>query len=231
MPAELHLPDLPEVPIRLGGARPPGPPAPPLPWSLRLRDALASYLPLLLMGALALASWWLARNTPGAPTAVERPAGRDTPDYTMRRFVVQHFGADGWLRVQIEGRELRHFADGAGGQPERVEVDELALRAWDAQGRLTTASARRGTVGVDARVVRLAGGAEVIGSDSAGRPVEIRSEFLEARLQEGLVQTDQPVELRHGSQQLAAAGLLWDRERALLRFDGPVRARIERAAR
>lgn len=40
MSVELHLPDLPEVPISLGPAvRPPGDTPPPrLPWTLRLRE-------------------------------------------------------------------------------------------------------------------------------------------------------------------------------------------------
>ena len=59
-PVELHLPDLPEVPLALTL---PGQPAPAgaaprraMPWHLRLGEALGSYLPLLLMALLALAS-------------------------------------------------------------------------------------------------------------------------------------------------------------------------------
>jgi len=231
MPAELHLPDLPEVPISLGSTRVPGPPPPPMPWPLRLREALAAYLPLLLMGALALASWWLVRNTPGAAPAASIQAVRDEPDYTMRRFVVQRFGADGLLKVQLEGLELRHYADGAGGGAERIEIDQVELRAWTDDGRLTTASARRGVASVDARVVTLAGGAQLHGSDEAGQAVEVRSEFLEARLDEGIVRTDQPVQVVHGTQQLSAAGLVYERDRGRLRFDGPVRARLAGARR
>ena len=79
---------------------------------------------------------------------------------------------------------------------------------------------------VDARVVTLAGGAQLQGSDEAGQAVEVRSEFLEARLDEGIVRTDQPVQVVHGTQQLSAAGLVYERDRGRLRFDGPVRARL-----
>ena len=71
MSVELHLPDLPEVPISLGPAAD-APPRAPTPWHLRLRDALSSYLPLLLMTLLALATWWLVQNSPRPEVA--RPA-------------------------------------------------------------------------------------------------------------------------------------------------------------
>ena len=73
MSIELHLPDLPDVPISLGPVPQASQPLrAPLPWHLRLREMLATYLPLLLMGVLALGTWWLVKNTPSA----ERPARR-----------------------------------------------------------------------------------------------------------------------------------------------------------
>ena len=75
MAVELHLPDLPEVPLSLGPAGPPpAPVARALPWHLRLRDLLSAYLPLLLMALLALSTWWLVKNTP--TLAPCRPAPR-----------------------------------------------------------------------------------------------------------------------------------------------------------
>ena len=53
MTVELHLPDLPEVPLSLGG--PAGPPQGARPWPLRIRDALSTYLPLLARAGFACA--------------------------------------------------------------------------------------------------------------------------------------------------------------------------------
>lgn len=230
MPAELHLPDLPEVPISIGGGRAPGPPRPALPWHLRWRDALATYLPLLLMAALALASWWLVRNTPVAPAERPPTEARSEPDYSMRSFVVQRFAADGRLRLQLEGRELRHYRASAG-RGERIEVDQVDLRAWSPAGQLTTATARRAVSNRDGSVVQLVGGAELLGSDERGRRIEVRSEFLEALLAQGIVRTDRPVQVIQGTQRLDAAGLVYERERGLLRFAGPVRAVLAGASR
>jgi lipopolysaccharide export system protein LptC len=222
MSVELHLPDLPEVPISIGR---PGP-RPRRPWPLRLRDALSSYLPLLLMVALALATWWLLKNAPRpAPTA---PTAGDAgiPDYTMRSFTVQRFAPDGRLRVQLEGRELRHFP-----VRDRIEIDELDLHAFAPDGRVTTASARRAVSNGRATEVTLEGGAVVDSVDSAGVAVQIRGEFLQALLDDRIVRTDQPAQLTQGPNRLSVGGLEYDGQRRLLRFSGPVQAVLQRPRR
>ncbi|MEP7281705.1 MAG: LPS export ABC transporter periplasmic protein LptC [Rubrivivax sp.] len=223
MAVELHLPDLPEVPISLGL---PDALASPLrermPWPMRLRDGLASYLPLLLMALLALATWWLVKHTPTAPT--ERTPNTDpgVPDYTMQRFTLQRFGADGRLRVQIEGRELRHYP-----QSDRIEIDHVELRAMLPDGRETTATARRAVSNGAASQVQLLGGAEVIGSDADGQRVEIRSEYLQALLESEVVSTNLPVELRRGRDLVRAGGLSYDGKQRFAQFTGPVRATLQ----
>jgi lipopolysaccharide export system protein LptC len=219
MPVELHLPDLPEVPISLGAA--PGP-RPRRPWHMRLRDMLSSYLPLLMMTALALATWWLVKNTPTAPPERTTAVDAGAADYTMRRFNVQRFAADGRLRLHLEGTEMRHFPVG-----DRIEIDEVRLRAFAPDGRVTTAQARRAVSNGEASEITLEGGAEVLGTDADGRPVEIRSEYLHADLETEVVGTDRPVQVLHGTSRLSAGGLSYDARRRVLDFRGPVRALLQ----
>lgn len=217
MAVEIQLPDLPE--IALGGDRAP---RPRLPWHLRLRDALTAYLPLLLMGALALATWWLVKNTPGAPADREPQPDRGLPDYTMHSFVLQRYAPDGRPTARLEGREMRHFpGDG------RIEIDALHLQAFLPDGRVIEATARRAVSNDAASEVQLQGGAEVIGADSAGRPIEIRSEFLHAFIETEIVKTHLPVTVKQGPSQLSAGGLVYDGKRRVLDFQGPVRATLQ----
>lgn len=219
MAVELHLPDLPEVPISLGAARPR---RAPMPWHLRLRDAVTAYLPLLLMALLALASWWLVKYTPGLPqeTAVAPDPG--VPDYTMHSFSVQRYAADGHLRVQLEGQALRHFPF-----QDRTEIDEVRLRAVGPKGGVIRATASQAVSNGEVSVIQLRGGAEVVGTDAEGQVVEIRSEFLQALLETQVVQTDRPVQVLHGTNRLSAAGLSYDVRRRQLAFQGPVRAVLQ----
>ncbi len=219
MTAELHLPDLPEVAITLGKS---GLSQPRRPWDVRLRDGVSTYLPLLLMALLALATWWLVKNTPGALPAQDRDPARQEPDYTMRSFTLQRFAPDGHLRVHLEGSELRHYPGG-----DRLEVDSVNVHAVAPDGRITLATAQHAVSNGDANRLQLNGGAEVTSVDASDVPIVIRSEFLEALLDTDVVRTDRPVQVLQGRNVVRAAGLVYDHRRRQLELKGPMRAVLQ----
>lgn len=217
MPVELHLPDLPEVPITLGPARDAARRVR-QPWHLRLRDTLVAYLPLLLMALLALFTWWLVKNTPMAPGVPEERALRQEPDYTMQGFTLERFDAEGRLKLRLEGREMRHYP-----HTDRSEVDAVQLRAVAPDGRVTLASARRAIANGDASEVQLVGNAQVSGLDAGGAPFEMKSEFLHAFLVSERVQTHLPVEVTSAGSVFRAGGLRYDHAARRIEMDGPMR--------
>lgn len=217
MAVELHLPDLPEVPISLGPAPTPSE-RPRQPWHLRVRDALSTYLPLLLMALLALGTWWLVKNTPTArPPAAATEVRRD-PDYTMTQFAIERFDRNGQLRVRVDGNRLQHFPD-----TDRYEIDEARIRSLSPDGQVTVAVARRALANGDISEVQLLGGAQVTSQGPTGLPVEIRSEFLHAFLVTERVQTHLAVQVHDGTNELWAGGLNYDHGRRLLELKGRVR--------
>lgn len=216
MAVELHLPDLPEVPIKLG------PPRPAVqrratPWHLRLRDGLSSYLPLLLMALLALGTWWLVKNTPGAPAVPEATSTRSDPDYTMTNFVLERFDASGRLRLRVQGERLRHFPD-----TDRTEIDNPQFRAFSPDGSVTVADARRALANGDLSEVQLLGGAQVV--RPGPQAIEIRGEFLHAFLVTEQVRSHLPVRVTQGRNEWQAAGIDYDHGQRRLDFKGPMRA-------
>ncbi len=217
MSAELHLPDLPEVPLSLG--------LPPAvarrvsaPWSLRLRDGLSSYLPLLLMLMLALATWWLVKNSPKAPTSATDTAVRIEPDYTMSGFALERFDAQGRLKLRIEGEQLRHFP-----ATDRIEIEAVKVRAIAPDGRVTLASAQRALSNGDGSEVQLLGGAEVTSEQAGAAPLVMRSEFLHAFFVTERVLTTAPVWVQVGATQVRAASLDYDHAAGRLALGGPMR--------
>lgn len=221
MSVELHIPDLPEVPISVGAppAVPAGAPRPPrMPWPLRVREVLAGWLPLLLMLLLALATWWLVENSPRPPgPVVERPVSPD-PDYTMTRFALERFDAQGRLKLRIEGAEMRHYpAD------DRFEVDAAQIRAVAPDGRVTLAQARRAVGSGDGSELQLLGGAQVTSTDARGQRLVMRGEFLHAFLVTEQVKSHLPVQVTLGGSELRAAGLEYDHPAQRLELKGPMR--------
>ena len=218
MAVELHLPDLPEVPISLGPLRSSAPRAR-APWHLRLRDAISAYLPLLLMLLLALFTWWLVKNTPSTPGDSAEPAARHEADYTMSKFTLERFDAGGRLKVRLEGAQMRHFPDS-----ERYEIDEVQMRAIAPDGRVTRASARRAISNGDGSEVQLLGAARVSSVDGEGKPIEMSGEFLHAYLTQERVHSHLPVLITAAGNTLSAAGLDYDHGQRKLELMGPMRA-------
>lgn len=193
------------------------------PWGQRLMDALASYLPVFLMGLLALATWWLVKHTPvSQPERASAPL-RHEPDYEMHDFSMQRFAAEGPANRIIEGQVMRHFPD-----TDTLEIEGVRVTWTDDQGRKTLATARRALSNADGSDVQLMGEAHVVsdpasdpGTDDTGR-VEFRSEFLQVLTQARRVRTNRPVTLTQGANQLQAGSLSYDHRAGTLELGGRV---------
>ena len=101
-------------------------------------DQLSIYLPVVLMGLLALGTWWLVRNAPMPQLpAIDRPV-KHQPDYFMKSFSVKTFDATGRLQSEVQGDEARHYPD-----TDTLEIDQVRMRSVSIDGRVTVATANR----------------------------------------------------------------------------------------
>lgn len=179
--------------------------------ALRLWDRLAMYLPLVLMGALALGTYWLVRNTPIFSTPEVAAEATHELDYFMRRFTVKNFDDAGRLKSEIAGTEARHYPD-----TDTLEIDQARIRSISAQGKLTTSTANRALSNADGSEVQLMGNAVVVreaSRDASGKEtprLEFRGEFLHAFLEEERVQSHKPVLLIRGSDQFTGDNFAYD---------------------
>ncbi|MEP6738724.1 MAG: LPS export ABC transporter periplasmic protein LptC [Caldimonas sp.] len=176
------------------------------PWHLRLLDLVSAYLPLLMMAVLASGTWWLVRNSPSIDARPPTEVLRHEPDYVMTTFVVQRFDAEGVLRTQIEGAQLRHFAD-----DNTLEIDDARIRAIGTDGVVTLASARRALANGDGSEVQLLGDAHVTRpATEKEEAVEFRSEFLHAFRNIERVRSNLPVVVTQGANVVRAEGMEYD---------------------
>lgn len=169
---------------------------------LFLWDQAAMYMPLLMMGLLALGTYWLVRNTPtfSAPEAAREVVHE--VDYFMQDFTIKTFDESGKLKSEIAGTQARHFAD-----TDILEIDQARIHSININRQLTTATANRAYSNGDGSEVQLTGNARVVreaSRDAQGKEVprlEFRGEFLHAFLNEERVQSHLPVVLIRGADQ------------------------------
>lgn len=222
MAAELHLPDLPEVPVAIGQ------PEPELeaalrrqPLAARLRFALSSYFPLVVLGLLAAGTWWLARHAPKPAGESRPPALRQEPDYTAQRVLLQRFDAAGRLAVQIEGDQVRHYP-----ATDTLEVDTVRLATTGVDGRRTLATAKQAMAAGDNSRYSLEGGARVVSTGADGQAVEMEGEHLLVLAPERRVRADRPVVVRQGGSVLHADAMEFDERTQQVTLHGSVRAQL-----
>jgi lipopolysaccharide export system protein LptC len=195
-----------------------------------LRDAwerFLLYFPLISMGLLALGTYWLVRSTPQASGPVVQRAPVHEPDYFMHEFSVKTFDATGRVRTEVQGVKARHYPDTLW-----MEIDQVRVRSFDAQGRITTATAEHGLTNEDSSEVQLMGNAVVVRDadvsqgGTASPRMEYRGEFLHAFMNTERVLSHKPVELLRGKDRFTADRMEFDNVDQVLQLSGRVRGTL-----
>lgn len=191
-------------------------------------DRLSIYLPLMLMGLLALGTYWLVRSTPLLETgSAEQPLRKD-PDYLMERFSIKTFDSAGRLKSEVYGEQARHYP-----HTEILEIDQVRIRSFNSRGHLTIATARRALANNDASEVQLMGDAQVVREatvDSSGATlprVSFNGEFLHAFLEEERIKSHKPVALMRGNDRITAESMDYSNFDQVVEMRGRVRGTLQ----
>ena len=197
-------------------------------WRARLSrfwERISIYIPVLLMGLLALGTYWLVKNTPAAiPPVGQRVTGSE-PDYYMRRFGIKTFDEAGQLKSHVSGAEVRHYPD-----TDTLEIDKALIRSYSINGRLTTSTGDRALTNGDGSEVQLIGNARVLreaGVDTDGRVVprlEFKGEFLHVFANDERVKSHLPVVVTRGSDRFAGDSFAFNNLDRVVDLNGRVRA-------
>ncbi|MEY4364456.1 MAG: hypothetical protein RLZZ24_1808 [Pseudomonadota bacterium] len=191
-------------------------------------DRVAMYLPVVLMALLAMVSYWLVRNAPQMAALEMQAEPRHVPDYFMQDFSVRVFDADGKLKSELTGKKGRHFPD-----TDTVEIDQVYVRTFNHEGRVTTATAKRGLTNADGTEVQLFGNAVIVREPFMHKgqvlpEQELRSEFLHLFADTEAIRTHLPVELWRGKQdRFVADSMDYDNLARVVRLKGRVRGDIQ----
>lgn len=193
----------------------------------RAWDRISIYLPIILMGLVAMGTYWLARNTPSFSAPGTQRAPTHEADYFLRGFSVKSFDPNGRLTSEIRGVEGRHYPD-----TDTLEIDQPNIRQYNARGALTVATAKRAISNADGTEVQLIGNAVVTreGTGADGKPqptLEIRGDFLHAFMDEERVKSHLPVTLRRGNDVFRGDSLDYGNLDRVLEMQGRVRGTLQ----
>lgn len=179
------------------------------------------------MGLLAMGSYWVVKQAPEPESPrPPRPVSQD-PDYFMRSFSVRTYAADGSLKSEIRGSELRHYP-----ATNTVEVDNAQVRAVDETGRVTTARARRLLTNDEQSLYTLSGDvwviqeAHTLPSGQRAPRLEFRGQTITVLVEEDRLTSDQPVVMMRDRDQIEADRLDYDNRVRRADLTGRVRATL-----
>lgn len=188
----------------------------------RAWDRISIYLPIILMGVLALGTYWLARTTPGISSAGSgQHVAKHDADYFLRNFSVKSFTPQGRLKTEIQGVEARHYPD-----TDTMEIEQPRFRSYNDLGAVTIATAKHAISNGDGSQVQLIGDAVVTRDPPPAQKdqpeLEIRSDFLHLYANDEKVKTDKPVSIRRGKDVFHADSLDYDNLDRVLQMHGRV---------
>lgn len=190
-------------------------------------DRLSIYLPIVLMGLLALGTYWLVRSAPTLEPGVTEQPLREDPDYQMERFSIKTFDGNGRLKSEVYGDQARHYP-----HTDVLEIDQVRIRSFNQRGYLTVATAKRALANNDATEVQLIGDAQVVREATVDRSgttlprLSFSGEFLHAYLEEERIKSHKPVELVRGSDRITADSLDYSNFDQVMELRGRVRGTL-----
>ena len=187
---------------------------------------LSLYLPVVLMGVLALGTYWLVRSTPQVLANGSALPPRHEPDYFMHNFSVKTFDDTGHLKSELVGTDARHYPD-----TDTLDIDFVRIRSINMENRLTTASARRALSNGDASEVQLFGDARIVREPMLDQGTlqprsEFRGEYLHGFMDTGQVKSHLPVQVIRGRDLITADTLDFDNQGRVLQLRGRVRGSL-----
>ena len=189
-----------------------------------LWDKASIYLPIFLMGFLALLSYWVVSLTPSYDLPQAERAVSQAPDSIMRDFAIRQFGPDGTLKSELFGREMRRYP-----YNDSIVIEQAQGLQIAETGRRTTFQAQRLTTNADQSIYWLEGQVIVV-RDAHTTPtsddprVEYRGEALTLFVDEDRLESKLPVVITRGRDRISANSLDYDDNSTVAHLRGRVRA-------
>jgi lipopolysaccharide export system protein LptC len=193
----------------------------------RIVDKGLAYIPVILMGVLAMLSYWLIKNTPEIEVNKTRLVQKHEIDYELNNFSVRTYRKNGQLQSLILGQRARHFADNETLEIEVPQVQVLALNQHQ-----TTATSSRAISNADGSELQMIGNViltkdKLVELDNKKKKLfELRSEYLDFMMDDEIIKTHLPVQIKRGESYFEGLSMNYDNIEQSLILKGRVKGSI-----
>lgn len=195
----------------------------------RVGDKASMYLPVLIMGLLALGTWWLVRNAPKPLSSDTEKTVRHDPDYFLKDFVIKNFESSGRLKSRLNGTTGEHFPD-----TDTLEVHDARMLSFTPDGRETVGRSNRALSNGDGSEIQMFGQAVITrepvpatATRKAMPAMQLESEFLQLWPNEERASTDKPVVMTRGNDKFTGDSMQYGHLDQILQMQGRVKGVIQ----
>ena len=201
---------------------------------LGIGRTLLRLMPLIFMGALTLATFWLVqKNTPAEKSTLER-ARLHEPDYTINDGALNALNEFGATKYRILGKKVIHYDDDAS-----IDIVTPRMRLFQAEKAPVTVKSDTGHLDGDLTILDLFNNASIFRpaqEASATEPATLRmlatSSYFKVLINDDIIKTNKPITLEQGRSVMnSSAGGIFDNVQQSMTLSGQVKGRIERAPR
>ena len=199
---------------------------------LGIGRTLLRLMPLILMGALTLATFWLVRkNTPPEKSALERVRLHE-PDYIINDGALSALNEFGNTKYRILGKKVTHYDDDAS-----IDILTPRMRLFQTDKAPVTVKADTGHLDGDLTIMDLYDNAEIFRPAQPAtetQPASLRmlasSSYFKVFINDDIIETDRPITLEQGMSIMnSTAGGTFNNVDQSMKLSGQVKGRIERA--
>lgn len=199
---------------------------------LSLWRGLLRLMPLIIMGALTLATFWLVKKTlPPEKSTIERVRLHE-PDYTISNGALSALNEFGYTKYRVLGKKVIHYDDDAS-----IDIDVPRMRLFPPEKVPITVKADTGHLDGDLTILDLINNAEIFRPAQAATNTQpakprmlARSSYFKVLINDDVIETDKPITLEQGLSimQSTDGGTFNNIEQSMV-LSGKVKGRIERA--
>lgn len=188
-------------------------------------------MPLILMVALTLVTFWLVeKNTPPEKSVIERVRLHE-PDYIITNGALSTLNEFGNTKYRVLGKKVIHYDDDAS-----IDIEIPRMRLFPPERSPITVKADKGHLDGDLTILDLIDNAEIFRppqAESATEPARpqmlARSSYFKVLINDDIIETHKPITLEQGMSVMNSneGGVFSNIEQSMV-LTGKVRGRIER---